>query len=166
MTDRPRTIRGVFGDARDGFSARVLSVRRASVGRRIGVSQVPIPARNSTLDKPARSALERAFASISGVMSTPITRPNEPGGDQGVCPRPRPAVDDLLTDPDGPQPERVAGPGHRLDGRRRQRRDPLLGIAEDRRQPVTGVEMEALIRVLRDGRIFDADGGPQGGDVE
>src|SRR5581483_7431178 len=87
---------------------------------------------------------------------------DETGGDEGIGSTAGAAVDDPLADPERTEGERIAGPGHGLNGRCRERVDPFLGIAEHCGQTSAGVEVEAAVRLLGNRGVLLADGGPQG----
>lgn len=84
-------------------------------------------------------------------------RADQSGGDERVGPRTGTAIDDALAVFQGSQSERIAGPRHRNDGSPRKNLDPLWRIAEDRRQAVPRVEVEAAAGFRGDGRVLRPD---------
>ena len=77
----------------------------------------------------------------------PAIRSDEACGDEGIRAGARSAIDDVLAALDRAQRERVTSSRHRGDRARRQRLDQFLRVAEHRRQTVSGVEMEAALRL-------------------
>jgi hypothetical protein len=110
---------------------------------------------NSTFSAPSSSAAPRALASISRVISIPITWPSRPtiwAATSVSVPRAAAQVEDALTGLETSELPRVRDPGERLDCRLRHRGE-LGWVAEVLGPGAAGGEDEVGVGLLGDAGV-------------